>query len=506
MLNISKNPKKRRRALAIIAAQIIFNTGSLKYFHDKESLISFLKNYTDEVSTPYGKICGRDLAKIIENEEIDLNELNIKLQEYQRRKVLREIRRQREEDNFIANIVSDYISSNETDSMESIIEALKNIKEEKIFFMGYNGKMRTLKDVIQYLENSRGRSGFLELIRKRVRKKELDERDRRELEEYLNKIGKDYDVPVEVVELVYYHPNFYAFKVRIGNDTYLDEFEGTLHELKEFLGDIVVEHAPEMKELVEIAYNNMRAQVERVSGFADFLNEIDNHVHDLAIITFTTESNVESWDISRRKNGFLTFGASPSLWPKFYDHFVKSISKINFSSVILRSFTDKIHAETGLPIKELRGYRVWLHKHEFKFEQISLEELVSAMNTDYESGLRLPPEPAVIYCGSDGQISSDELIESVKRDVLEELRNSIKIILKETISKTDVFRGLADLVYELYIKYPLNPKEFKKVLTEELQKLATEGSRDPTGKILYYIEYSEELPIKLSETLYGKIE
>jgi len=504
MLNISKDPRKRRKALAIAAAQAIFSAGYFDPFHDKESVIAFLKKYKNEVNTPYGKIHGNELAKIIENEEIDLDELNLRLLTYKRRREKKLVR-------FIVDIVSDYISSDEADSIESIIEALKSIKTDASLYPDYyispdeyGLNMITLDDVIRYLENARDRDVLLDSIRRAVRKKELDARDSRELQEYLDMVGEEYDVPVDVIELMHLPPNTYLFKVEIGGRTYLDEFDGTLDELKEVLSKEIKHRASEMKRFIEMAQNNMLKYVKSVSGFSNFLNEINNHVHKSAMITFMTKSGGEKWDINRRKNGFLTFGFSPSLWPKFYEHFIESISEMGgFSSVILRSFTDKVHTETRLPIKELRGYKVFLRNHEFAFEQLTVEELISAMNTDYRTGMRLPPEPAVIYCGVNGQISSDELIESIKRDILEELRNNIKINLKEPINKTDIFRGLADLVYELY-KDNLNPRIFKEKFEKELRKLAIKGAHDPAGNLLYYIEYSEQLPAKIIKKLYGE--
>lgn len=410
---------KRRKTLAIAAAQVIFNSGSFRFFHDKESVIAFLRNCKDEVNTLCGKMSGEELAKIIENEEIDLNELNLRLQTYKRREKARE-----ERNKFIADIVM---------------------------------------------------------------------------------IGEEYDVPVDVVELVPLSPKAYAFKIHIGDKTYLDGFNGTLDELKQVLSEEIERQASEMRKFMEIAQNNMLIQMKKIPGFSNFLDEINNHVHKSAIITFVGKSGVETWDINRRKNGFLTFGFSPSLWPKFYRHFIKSISEIGgATSVVLRSFTDKVHTATGLPIKELRGYKVFLRNNEFVFEQLTVGELIDAMNVDYKTGARLPPEPAVIYCGIDGQISSDDLIGSIKHDILEELRNNIKINLKEPINKTDIFRGLADLVYELYENNALNPRAFEKKLEKELSKFAAKGAHGPAGNLLYYIEYSKQLPAKMSKKLYGE--
>jgi hypothetical protein len=67
-------------------------------------------------------------------------------------------------------------------------------------------------------------------------------------------------------------------------------------------------------------------------------------------------------------------------------------------AVVLRSYTGEHDPETGIRVKEIRGYRVWL-KEGVGFEQIAAEDMVNMSRRDSFTGNDLEPEPAVLYCG-----------------------------------------------------------------------------------------------------------
>ena len=66
-------------------------------------------------------------------------------------------------------------------------------------------------------------------------------------------------------------------------------------------------------------------------------------------------------------------------------------------AVVLRSFTDGHDPETGMRVKEIRRYRVWLK--EVGFEQLAAEGMMNSSRKDSFTGDELEPEPAVLYCG-----------------------------------------------------------------------------------------------------------
>lgn len=253
--------------------------------------------------------------------------------------------------------------------------------------------------------------------------------------------------------------------------------------------------------------------VEKISldkiGFNLLMNEIKKYVYSNGIITLSSYGYAQSWDV-RREDDKLIFGTEPFHTPMFITRIMNLLFTNGLVSFILRSFTDKKDNETGLPIKELRGYIVKLENNIIKFDQITLEELITA-HTTYEN-IRLAPEPAVIFCGKDGQISSNQIIQSIKRQIREIVEENVKIniITNEiSISRTDIFRSITDLIYMLYEKYTWNYKEpnpeaFERKLSVELQKLSNNVVTSPTGRPLYNIEYPKWLPNKIKDMLFSE--
>jgi len=170
------------------------------------------------------------------------------------------------------------------------------------------------------------------------------------------------------------------------------------------------------EKLAKAARRRMLAETKRVPGLSAFLGEIDKHVYKAAQLTFSykgeADVRTETWDINRnRRDGRLVFGASPSLWPEFYGRFVEAASGAGFLPVILRSFTNEVDEETGLPVKELRGYVVRVSSGRgLTYEQVSARELAEANNKDPRTGMPLEPEPAVVYVGKGGERLNDVFI------------------------------------------------------------------------------------------------
>ncbi|MGC9165488.1 MAG: hypothetical protein ACP5GU_07170 [Thermoprotei archaeon] len=239
------------------------------------------------------------------------------------------------------------------------------------------------------------------------------------------------------------------------------------------------------------------------------INEIKKYVYRNGIITLASLNYAQAWDV-RKENDKLIFGTQPFHTELFYARIARLLMENGSFSFILRSFTDKKDNKTGWPIKELRGYTVKLENNTIKFNQSTLEELINA-HIIYKN-MKLAPEPAVIFCGPDGQISADEIATSIKRQLLEIIEDNIKIniITSEIpINKTDIFRSITDMIYALYEKYSWNYKEpspeaFKRTLSLELQKLSKNAVISPTGKLLYNIEYPKWLPNKIKNILFSE--
>lgn len=159
----------------------------------------------------------------------------------------------------------------------------------------------------------------------------------------------------------------------------------------------------------------------RVLGFDGLITELDGHIIKHGIITFVSAgmTNVEIWDVKRKKkNGKLFFGTSRRHNLLFPVKFVTAIAQGSEMSLVVRSFTEEYDDETGLPIKELRGYTVWLHDEigergekamRVYFRMISAKDMAHASNTDAVTGEPLKPEEAVIYCGPNGDYLDTDL-------------------------------------------------------------------------------------------------
>lgn len=141
-----------------------------------------------------------------------------------------------------------------------------------------------------------------------------------------------------------------------------------------------------------------------------FIAEIAKHIRQTGIITITSARyNVQSWDITRinkKKKEFtlhgLRFGTVPEHTILFKLRVWNILLDDKFAGVILRSFTGKKDKVTKLPVKELRGYRLWLGESDkVCFQQASAEEMDQANTTDARTGKQLEREPGVIYCGQD---------------------------------------------------------------------------------------------------------
>jgi hypothetical protein len=99
-------------------------------------------------------------------------------------------------------------------------------------------------------------------------------------------------------------------------------------------------------------------------------------------------------DVGRTENGELRYGHEP------YCQAIKALLMAKLFTLLLegggltlRTFTNALDAETGLPIKELRG---WLFTAG-TFVPVSADDLKVAFETDPDSGELLVPEPAVVF-------------------------------------------------------------------------------------------------------------
>lgn len=149
----------------------------------------------------------------------------------------------------------------------------------------------------------------------------------------------------------------------------------------------------------------------RIEGFQEFIAEIGRHVPKSGIITFTSErGGTQKWDVGKREDGGLVFGVNRFQSALFPARFLGVMSEERRTGLILRTFTAEKDEPTGRPVKELRGYLVFMAEDgKLRFRQLSAQEVAEASTTHHVSGKFLAPERGVVYCGPDDERLDDNL-------------------------------------------------------------------------------------------------
>ena len=132
---------------------------------------------------------------------------------------------------------------------------------------------------------------------------------------------------------------------------------------------------------------------------AAFFDELKKRVYTNATATIASRNNILKFDIHKNESGNLFFGYSREESAILHARIYRFIGEYNSIALILRSFTERMHMRSGLPIKELRGYSVRLGENNtVLFKKASKAELFADFNTDTKTGEPLTPETAVEYC------------------------------------------------------------------------------------------------------------
>lgn len=137
-----------------------------------------------------------------------------------------------------------------------------------------------------------------------------------------------------------------------------------------------------------------------------FMAELDKHIGQKAIATVVSKGHgPESWILKKDGEKCVCLSLDGRKGD-FTSRLALILADDEHMAVVLRSYTDKRDA-AGFVIKELRGYRVWNKDGDVVYHQISALELASAGRADV--GVRKPePEPALMYCGPNGDRIADQ--------------------------------------------------------------------------------------------------
>ncbi|MGD0886798.1 MAG: hypothetical protein ABSA46_18305 [Thermodesulfovibrionales bacterium] len=130
---------------------------------------------------------------------------------------------------------------------------------------------------------------------------------------------------------------------------------------------------------------------------AAFFDELKRRVYTTATATFAGGEDVLKFDIHKNESGTLVFGYSWEESDILHTRLHRFLVEYIGVGLILSSFTERM--QSGLPIRELRGYSVRLGENNIVlFKKQSKAELFAACNTDFTTGEPLTPEIAVEYC------------------------------------------------------------------------------------------------------------
>ncbi|MGB9758807.1 MAG: hypothetical protein ACP5KW_04700 [Thermoproteota archaeon] len=249
----TKNPKRRKKALAISAAQALFRLGfKFRDFRNVEDVVSVLKGKEEVINTPYGKIKCDEIASLISKEGLDMQEVSVRLAMYESKRALRMKKIEKEMVEDLSDFVSELIDAHAVSNIDEVISKLNEVDfaPTSIYLGGSGGRFEIDKegaiDTLRALEN---KEEFIELVNKKLKKKHRNLLLARKLEEYLNEIGKRFGIESTVIEFEEVDKNFFGIKVEIGDEVYLDWFEGSFEELKEALSNIVLEKELEKRKL-----------------------------------------------------------------------------------------------------------------------------------------------------------------------------------------------------------------------------------------------------------------
>jgi hypothetical protein len=142
-------------------------------------------------------------------------------------------------------------------------------------------------------------------------------------------------------------------------------------------------------------------EISELDELRSLLYELCKHVEKKGIITLYSETyGPASWDVRRTARDWA-FGTRPLHTKEFPSYVLNILKQDRVMAAVVRSYTDKDDSETGGKVKEIRGYRIWLQDG-VHFKQIGAEEMAVMSRRDSLTGNDLEPEPAVVYCGPDG--------------------------------------------------------------------------------------------------------
>ncbi len=235
MLNLSKNKNKRKKAIAIVTAQVLFHMDPEVDSHQEvKELASILENRTDPVGTAYGWTSGDEVAKLIIEEGLDTIEFKSRISRYKGRRHLTE----KKKNNNLKNNISDYLSKycQKSKTYDGLIDQMQFFPDTtyKYFSDGIELNKENVIDLMKTFTEEE-KVSILNDVNDKIAKSDENYELGNELEKYLKDIGDKYGVDCYIDDFERVNKHYYLIKVFIGNHGILTDFNGTFLELRSAL-------------------------------------------------------------------------------------------------------------------------------------------------------------------------------------------------------------------------------------------------------------------------------
>ncbi len=235
MLEISKNRIKRRKAIAIVTAQVLFSIDpDVDLRGDVKEFAMILKDEKGLVWTFYGQTSGEEVAKLILEEGLDTDEVKRRILKYINRRNLSEKKRRYALINHLADYLCNYCSKTDTykELVDDVKRAVTTIQMPTDVQLSISPE--NIPDLLETLtEDEKAR--LLHTLNRKIDRRDSDFKRGEELEKHINNFGKNYGIDCDMVEFISEGHDVFGIKVFIGNSEIFGWFNVTFNELKEAL-------------------------------------------------------------------------------------------------------------------------------------------------------------------------------------------------------------------------------------------------------------------------------
>ncbi|MHB1623436.1 MAG: eL43 family ribosomal protein [Cuniculiplasma sp.] len=232
MLQLSKSLTKRKKAIAIVVAQLLSNIyQDVEPTHEMNRIIDLLKDESKSVTTAYGTTSGEEVSKLISEEGLDMDEVNRRILLYRNRRRLKKGRTRSQLVGDLANYLSDYCSQAKT--YEELVDQIKHMPKmtHKPLGGGFDLDNENVPVFLETLTDEE-RKKLLQKVNEKIAQGGKEFEIGEDLERYLNEVGMKYGIDCSVDDFETMGKSYFGIKVFIGDRGIIGWFHGTFEELK----------------------------------------------------------------------------------------------------------------------------------------------------------------------------------------------------------------------------------------------------------------------------------